>query len=104
MMNASYAEILGLRRAAAVEEQSVAADGREFTSLRWPNVEMEFGQERFAFAGVFVEFPADADAVNLLGREDFFNRFIVQFWDAAELFNVDLSPEFPQATFGGDRG
>ncbi len=35
--------------------------------------------------------------MNLLGRADFFARHIVQFWDAAELFNIDISPDFPNS-------
>jgi hypothetical protein len=36
-----------------------------------------------------------------MGRRDFFQRFIVQFWDAAELMNIDLSPDFPRPAVSG---
>jgi hypothetical protein len=60
-------------------------------------LEIQFGRGRFPFGGVFVEFPPTADPVNLLGRRDFFQRYIIQFWDAAELMNIDTSPDYPAA-------
>jgi hypothetical protein len=66
--------------------------------LRWPNapLEIQFGRDRFPFKGVFLEFPPTADPVNLLGRRDFFQRYTIQFWDAAELMSIDTSPDYPQ--------
>lgn len=44
-----------------------------------------------------MDFPDDADTVNLLGRADFFERYVIQFWDAAEMMNIDTSPGPPAA-------
>jgi hypothetical protein len=30
-----------------------------------------------------------------MGRRDFFANFIVQFWDARKLMNIDLPPDHP---------
>lgn len=97
-MNASYAEVLGLDRADAATDLAIVANGDAVNCLRWPNapLEIQFGRDRFPFNGHFLEFPPDADPVNLLGRRDFFQRYIIQFWDAAELMNIDTSPDYPQ--------
>jgi hypothetical protein len=97
-MDASYADLLGLDRAQAVVDEITTAGGGSARCLRWPNVvlEIQFETARYSFKGVFVEFPADADPVNLLGRADFFQPFIVQFWDAAEVMNIDISPDYPR--------
>ncbi|MGH8908085.1 MAG: hypothetical protein ACRD0K_16615 [Egibacteraceae bacterium] len=34
-------------------------------------------------------------AEKALNPKDFFQRFVVQFWDTAQLLNIDLSPNFP---------
>jgi hypothetical protein len=96
-MDASYAEVLGLDRAEAEESQVTTAGGTTARVLRWPNrqLELQFENDRFAFNGVFVEFPENSDPVNLLGRADFFQRYIVQFWDANEMMNIDASPDYP---------
>ncbi len=97
-MDASYANVLGLNRAHAVIETATVADGGTANCLRWPNapLEIQFGRDRFPFGGFFFEFPPAADPVNLLGRRDFFQRYIIQFWDAAELMNIDTSPDYPR--------
>ena len=97
-MDASYADVLGLDRAEAVTNDVTTAGGATLRVLRWPtrNLEIQFGGDRFPFNGAFVEFPENSDPVNLLGRADFFQRYIVQFWDAAEMMNIDISPDFPQ--------
>ena len=96
-MDASYAEVLGLDRAEAEESQVTTAGGTTARVLRWPNrpLELQFENDRFGFNGVFVEFPENSDPVNLLGRADFFQRYIVQFWDANEMMNIDTSPDYP---------
>jgi hypothetical protein len=97
-MDASYVDLLGLDRADATSEAIAVADGSAATCLRWPNtpIEIQFGRDRFPFGGVFVDFPPPADPVNLLGRRDFFQRYIIQFWDAAEMMNIDTSPDHPR--------
>jgi hypothetical protein len=97
-MDASYAAVLGLDPADAVTRSLAVADGSTASCRRWPNapLEIQFGRDRFPFGGVFVEFPPAADPINLLGRRDFFQRYIVQFWDAAELVNIDMSQDYPK--------
>jgi hypothetical protein len=97
-MDAGYADVLGLDRADAVIDLATVASGDTVNCLRWPNapLEIQFGRDRFPFGGHFLEFPPAADPVNLLGRRDFFQRYIIQFWDAAELMNIDTSPDYPQ--------
>lgn len=98
LVDASYAEVLGLDRAGADVTEVTTAGGTTERMLRWPKrtLEIQFGRDRFPFKGGFIEFPKESDPVNLLGRADFFQRYIVQFWDAAELMNIDTSPDFPQ--------
>ena len=98
LMDASYAELLGLDRSEAVISEATTAGGTTARVLQWPNkvLEIQFEEDRFPFKGSFVEFPPDADPVNLLGRRDFFQRYIVQFWDAAEMMNIDTSPDYPR--------
>jgi aspartyl protease len=98
LIDASYAEILGLNRSDAAVEDMATAGGGTIAVLRWSApLELQFEQDRFPFAGAFVEFPPNADSISLLGRADFFQRYIIQFWDAAELMDIDLSPDFPRA-------
>jgi len=40
--------------------------------------------------------PAAGPPVNLLGRADFFKRYVVQFWEAADMMNIDTSPDNPR--------
>jgi hypothetical protein len=98
LMDASYADLLGLDRSEAVVSSVVTATGATETVLRWPNrpLEMQFETDRFPFLGAFIEFPAGSDPGNIVGRSDFFQRYIVQFWDAAEMMNIDTSPDFPR--------
>jgi hypothetical protein len=68
--------------------------------LHWPNakIELQFGNQRFPFRGAFADFSVQADGENLLGRADFFQLHIVQFWESARLMNIDLSPGLPSQT------
>jgi hypothetical protein len=97
VMDASYAALLGLVRAEAVSKDVTTAGGGKAKMLRWPKrkLEMQFEKNRFPFTGGFLIFPKRADPVNLLGRGDFFQRYTVQFWESAELMNIDTSPDFP---------
>jgi len=97
LLDASYADLLGLDRTDAEARDVTVASGGTATAFRWPNVplELQFEQERFPFLGVFVDFPSGADPANLMGRADFFERFIIQFWDAQNLMCIDLSPDLP---------
>jgi hypothetical protein len=102
LLGIRHAEALGLNRQDAVTEESVAADGSTFPTYVWPDARLviEFEREQFPFRGSFADFPPASDTDNLLGRGDFFQRFIVQFWDAAGLVNIDLSPDFPRPSPG----
>lgn len=101
LVDAIVADMLGLDRVNAVVEHSFGADGTAFSTLEWPSagIEFEFEGVRFPFRGSFVDFPPDGDGISLLGRADFFQQFIVQFWDAAYLMNIDLSPGFPRPPY-----
>ena len=94
----SYALDLGLSTAEGQRTRAVGAGGAAVDCLSWPGLELEFEQDRFPFAGRFVDLPASTPRMNLLGRRDFFQRYIVQFWDAADLFGIDLSPDFPRTS------
>lgn len=98
LLDIGYADLLGLDRADADQISAVVASGESITVFRWPPdvLELQFETLRFPFKGSFVEFGADADGENLLGRGDFFERYIIQFWDARGLMCIDLSPDHPQ--------
>ena len=98
LLDVKYADALGLDRGAAAVDEAIGAAGSSFPTYRWPAAPLavQFQIERFPFLGSFAAFPPVSDLLNLLGRRDFFQRFIVQFWDAAELMNIDLSPDFPR--------
>jgi len=97
LLNIEYADLLGLDRNDATQSKARVASGEEVTVYRWPDglLELQFETNRFAFEGSFIEFPPTADGDNLMGRRDFFSQFIVQFWDAKFLMNIDLSPDHP---------
>lgn len=78
------------------------ADGNEVQTLKWPNMplELQFEEDTFPFEGSFIDFPASVDGQNLLGRRDFFQRYIIQFWDAQSPMNIDVSPDFPHQPDG----
>lgn len=99
LLDMAIAEALGLERRSAGVRESIGATGTSFPSFHWPDarLEFEFLGERIPFRGAFAPFQTADDQLNLLGRADFFQRFIIQFWDAAELMNIDVSPDFPRA-------
>lgn len=99
LLDASYADAVGLDRAQAVAVDAVVASGGTVQVLRWPNtpLELQFENERFPFDGAFADFPAGSDPENLMGRRDFFERFIIQFWDSENLMCIDLSPDLAKA-------
>jgi hypothetical protein len=94
LMNADYISLLGLDRADAEEGQSIAAGGEPMTCLSWPkaNLEIQFEGNRFRFLGEFAEFRHGDDGLNLAGRQDFFSQYVVTFWDAEGLVQIDESP------------
>lgn len=98
VLDVSYADALGLDRTTAVRDQMTVAGGGQVDCLTWPGapLEFEFAREKFPFEGAFVDVPPGSQALNLLGRKDFFSRYIVQFWDANEMLNIDLSPDYPR--------
>ena len=97
LLNIEYADLLGLDRADATAAQARVASGDDVTVYKWPDglLELQFQRYRFPFLGSFIEFPPNGDGDNLMGRKDFFANFIVQFWDAKKLMNIDLSPDHP---------
>jgi hypothetical protein len=94
LFDAGYADFLGLKRQDAELITATAASGAQIDCLRWPDakIELHFANQRFPFMGAFADFSVQADGENLLGRADFFQSFIVQFWESAQLMNIDLSP------------
>jgi hypothetical protein len=96
LVNVSFAEVLGLDRAEAVGGTSITAGGESMECLRWPKspIEIQFEGHRFPFMGEFSEFRDSDDGLDLLGREDFFDRFIISFWDSEGIFNIDESPYY----------
>jgi hypothetical protein len=106
LFHITYADELGLNRDEAEIGESTGASGASFRTYRWPDahLELEFENERFPFLGAFADFAPTSEPSNLLGRRDFFQRYIVQFWDAAELMSIDLSPDFPDLRSHPPRG
>lgn len=97
LLDAGYADLLGLKRQDAQVIKAVAATGAQLDCLRWSDakIEIQFGNRRFPFRGAFADFSDQADGENLLGRADFFQFYIVEFWESARLMNIDLSPTLP---------
>ena len=100
LFNVDYALKLGLDPADAQRTRAVGAGGAAVDCMSWSGLELEFEQDRIAFAGRFIDLPASAPRMNLLGRRDFFQRYMVQFWDGAGLFGIDISPDFPKTPAG----
>jgi len=98
LIDVSYAEVLGLDMNRAQQVDAITAAGTPMTCFTWPGrqLELQFEDRRFPFEGSFAQFPPDSDGMNLLGRKDFFKEYIIQFWDAAELMNIDVSPDHPR--------
>lgn len=98
LLDAEYASFLGLDPSDALRTTSTGAEGEAFETLSWPNapLEVQFRNERFPFRGSFFEFPAGHDGMNLLGRRDFFARYVVQFWESESIYNIDLSPDLAE--------
>jgi hypothetical protein len=103
LFDITYADELGLDRNEAAVGESIGASGVPIRTYRWPTLrlELQFETERIPFLGAFADFALTSEPLNLLGRRDFFERFVVQFWDAAELMNIDLSPDFPRPPLSG---
>lgn len=98
LIDVRIAETLGLDRRIADVGEAVGAGGAMLRTYRWSSdLEIQFEAERIPFRGSFAAFPPGSDLLNLLGRRDFFQRFIVQFWDATEMINIDVSPDFPRS-------
>lgn len=97
LLDIGYAGLLGLTLQEAQKSAAVAAGGNEIEIYNWPPglLDFQFEGQRFPFSGSFAEFSS-AGGMNLLGRRDFFAPFIIQFWDAQGLMNIDLSPDFPR--------
>jgi hypothetical protein len=99
LLDASYADLLGLDRAQATTIDAVVASGGTAQVLCWPHLplELQFETERFPFQGAFADFAPASDPENLMGRRDFFERFIIQFWDAQNMMCIDLSPDLARS-------
>jgi hypothetical protein len=96
LLDIGYADLLGLDRTQAREEIAILANGEQTSVFKYPEgiLELQFENRRFPFRGTFTEFGPDSDFENLMGRKDFFANFIIQFWDARNLMNIDLSPDY----------
>jgi len=97
LLDIGYADLLGLDRSEATQVPATVASGDDTIVFKWPDgrLELQFENRRFPFEGAFIEFGPNADGENLMGRRDFFAQYIVQFWDAQGLMNIDLSPDHP---------
>ena len=95
-LDINHALELGLDKESGLRTSVLGAGGAEIECLSWEGLELEFEQDRFPFTGRFLDFPPGSPRVSLLGRHDFFRRYIIQFWDAAKLIGIDVSPEFPR--------
>jgi hypothetical protein len=106
LLDLGLALAVGLDPKDAVTEQAVTAGGGMIEVQTWPKakLELQFERDRFPFKGAFVAFDEDDDAVSLVGRSDFFDRFIVTLWDAEGLLNVDRSPYDARLAIGARRG
>lgn len=94
---------VGLSPADAQKGQAVTAGGGMMEVLSWPKakLELQFERDRFPFNGEFARFAPGDDGMSLLGRSDFFSRYIVSFWDAEGLLNIDPSPYFARPPIKG---
>lgn len=99
LLDLEYALVLGLDLADASPLEAGTASGEQFQVWRWPpgTLHLQFNGQSLSFEGAFVEVPPGSDFMNLLGRRDFFQRFAVEFWEAASLFRVDLGPDLAQS-------
>jgi hypothetical protein len=98
LIDAQYLPLLGLDPATATTAPAVGAGGTDIDTFEFPGapIEIQFENRRIPFAGLFIDFSAGADPMNLLGRSDFFSQHIIQFWDSAQIFNIDQSPDYSQ--------
>jgi hypothetical protein len=98
LLDYGYAELLGLDPSSAEKDTAVGASGNSFEIYRWPNagLELQFENRRFPFLGDFAKFANNGEGMNLMGRKDFFREFMIQFWDAWEVMQIDLSPDQAQ--------
>lgn len=96
---------VGLDPADAVRGKAVTAGGGTMEVLSWPNagLELQFERDRFPFKGEFARFAAGDDGVSLLGRSDFFDRYVVGFWEADGILNIDSSPYRAHPPIGSPR-
>jgi hypothetical protein len=61
-------------------------------ALASPKIELQFANQRFPFMRAFADYSVQADGENLLGRADFFQSFIVQFLESAQLMRIPDNP------------
>ncbi|MDP3013925.1 MAG: hypothetical protein Q8M92_06765 [Candidatus Subteraquimicrobiales bacterium] len=83
------ASFLGLPIKEAKEDESGAAGGTEFKVLYFPGYALEgqFKKRKFPLGAVFYK-KSDPNAINLLGRNDFFRAFKVIFDQRANKFDL----------------
>lgn len=103
VFDVKVADALGLDRGDAHLVDNLGASGSSVPTYRWPDAALtiQFEAEHIPFQGSFATFPPGSEPLSLLGRRDFCPWFIVQFWDAAELMHIDLSPDFPRPAVSG---
>ena len=96
LLDIGYADLVGLDRGQASEEVAILANGDPTSVFKYSEgiLELQFENRRFPFRGTFKEFEPDSEFENLMGRSDFFANYIIQFWDARNLMNIDLSPDY----------
>jgi hypothetical protein len=94
LLDLEVALAVGLDEAKAVKGSAITAGGGAMEVLSWPKarLELQFEGDRFPFKGEFARFVTGNDGVSLLGRSDFFDRYVVSFWEADGILNIDSSP------------
>lgn len=102
LLDLDLALAIGLDEADAKKGKAITAGGGSMEVLWWPNValELQFERDRFPFKGKFARFTPSSDGISLLGRADFFDRYLVTFWDSEGILNIDSSPDRVQPPVG----
>lgn len=93
LLDLDLALAVGLDVADAVTGSAITAGGGAMDVLSWPKagLELQFEHDRFPFKGEFARFAPGDDGQSLLGRSDFFDRYVISFWEADGIFNIDAS-------------
>jgi hypothetical protein len=94
LLDIEFALAVGLVEADATKTTATTAGGGSMEVLSWPGVDLElqFEADRFPYKGDFARFAPGNDGISLLGRADFFDRYVLTFWESDGLVNIDASP------------